>query len=370
MKITIVGAGLGGLTLARVLHVNGIDATVYELDGSPTARDQGGTLDMHEESGQRALREAGLFDQFRAVARDEGEALRLLDGKGVVYLDDSPPESGGRPEVDRSELKRILVESLPAGTVRWGAKVTGVTPSAITLADGETVEADLIVGADGAWSRVRPLLSDARPVYSGLSFVETHLSDVDLQHPDVAAFVGPGSMFAFAAGKGLMAQRNGDGRIRVYAAILADDENWVSTELVDPADPIRTRLRLLDVFEDFAEPLRNLIARSDDVFVPRAIHALPVGHRWSRVPGVTLLGDAAHLMSPFAGEGANLAMLDGAELALSLAAQDDVETALAAYEAAMFPRAEVAAFASATNLVECFQSDGPRRFIARMAVRA
>jgi len=366
MKITIVGGGLGGLTLARVLHVNGIESTVYELDASPTARDQGGTLDMHVESGQRALREAGLFDQFRAVARDEGEAMRLMDGKGTVYVDDVAPEPGGRPEVDRSALKRILVESLPPGTVRWGAKVTSVTPSAITVG-GDTIESDVVVGADGAWSKVRPLLSDGQPVYSGLSFVELRLSDVDAKHPDAAAFVGPGSMFALDHGKGVMAQRNGDGRIRVYLAIRAEDENWVSTELVDPADPGQTRLRLLELFDDFAEPLRGLIADADETFVPRAILALPVGHRWPRIPGVTLLGDAAHLMSPFAGEGANLAMLDGAELALALAAGNDVETALTVYETAMLPRAEEAAHESATNLVDCFEPGGAQRMAGFMA---
>jgi 2-polyprenyl-6-methoxyphenol hydroxylase-like FAD-dependent oxidoreductase len=365
-RIVIVGGGLGGLTLARVLHVNGIESAVYELDESPTARDQGGTLDLREDTAQRALRAAGLFDEFRALARDEGEALRVVDAKGVVHVDEIPDEPGGRPEIDRSDLKRILVESLPAGTVRWGTKVTAVTPSSITLADGETVPADLVVGADGAWSKVRPLLSDARPVYSGLSFVETHLSDVDSRHPELAAFVGAGSMWGLGDGKGVIAQRNGDGRIRVYVAIRAEDENWVSTDLVE-ADPAQTRLRLLEIFDDFAEPLRGLIADGDDVFVPRPIHALPVGHSWPRVPGVTLLGDAAHLMSPFAGEGANLAMLDAAELAQALAAHDDVESALAAFEAAMFPRAEASAAESASNLVAFFEPGSAERIGRMMA---
>jgi 2-polyprenyl-6-methoxyphenol hydroxylase-like FAD-dependent oxidoreductase len=362
-RIAIVGGGLGGLTLARVLHTRGITSTVYELDASPTARDQGGTLDLHEESGRRALAEAGLTGQFRAIAREEGEALRILDRDGVVRFEEGAEASGGtRPEVDRGALKRILVESLPDGVVRWGTKVTAVSAGRLTLSTGEVVEADLVVGADGAWSKVRPLLSAAVPVYSGLSFVETHLSDVDEQHPAVAALVGPGSMFALAGGKGLIAQRNGGGRIRVYAAVKNEDPAAV-TDLAD-------RVRLLEVFADFAAGLRALVEESDDALIPRPIHALPAGHRWDRVPGVTLLGDAAHVMSPFAGEGANLAMLDATELALALAAHDGVESALAAYEAALFPRAEEAARDSADNLEACFRPDAPAAMVEQMLAHA
>ncbi|UOZ04681.1 NAD(P)/FAD-dependent oxidoreductase [Amycolatopsis sp. WQ 127309] len=363
--VTIVGGGLGGLTLARVLHTRGIAATVYELDASPAARDQGGTLDLHEESGQHALAEAGLTGAFREIAREEGEALRILDRHGVVRFEETADASGGtRPEVDRGALKRILVGSLPDGVVRWGTKVTAVAPGRITLDTGEVVESGLVVGADGAWSKVRPLLSDAVPVYSGLSFVEVHLSDVDTAHPAVAALVGPGSMFALADGKGLIAQRNGGGRVRVYAAVRAPAETV--TGLVDPADPAGTRARLLDVFAGFDAGLRALIAESDDTLIARPIHALPVGHRWARVPGVTLLGDAAHVMSPFAGEGANLAMLDAAELAVALADHDDVESALSAYETALFPRAEEAARGSADNLVESFRPDAPAAMVDLM----
>ncbi|VVJ25159.1 Kynurenine 3-monooxygenase (EC [Amycolatopsis camponoti] len=357
--IAVVGGGLGGLTLARVLHTRGIDATVYELDASPAARDQGGTLDLHEESGLRALAEAGLLDRFRAVAREEGEALRILDRHGVVRFEETAEESGGtRPEVDRGALKRILVESLPSGVIRWGTKVTAVSAGRLVLRTGEVVEADLVVGADGAWSKVRPLLSAAVPVYSGLSFVEAHLSDVDERNPAAAALVGQGSMFALAGGKGLIAQRTGGGRIRVYAAVRTEDP----AEAADLAD----RERLLDVFAGFDAGLRALLEESDDPLIPRPIHALPVGHRWDRLPGVTLLGDAAHVMSPFAGEGANLAMLDATELALALAAHDDVESALSAYETALFPRAEEAARDSADNLEACFRPDAPAAMVEQM----
>jgi 2-polyprenyl-6-methoxyphenol hydroxylase-like FAD-dependent oxidoreductase len=369
-RITIVGAGLGGLTLARVLHARGIASTIYELDSSATGRDQGGTLDLHEESGQRALLDAGLLERFRAFARAEGEETRILDRAGTVHLHEPPGQSGTRPEIDRGRLRDLLLTSLPEGTIHWNRKVGSVDITAsglpaLTLAGGEVVETDLLVGADGAWSKVRPLVSPARPRYSGLSFVEGHLSDVDRLHPAAAALVGQGSMFALSGGKGLIAQRNGDARIRVYIAVKAP-EDWVTSGIVDPADPGATREHLLDLFAGWDEQLRMLIAGSEAPLIPRPIYALPVGHRWDRVPGVTLVGDAAHLMSPFAGEGANLAMLDGADLARAIADHDDLEAALTSYETALFPRSEVAAAESAENLIDSFLPDAPRGMLEKL----
>ncbi len=171
-RIAIVGAGPGGLTLARVLRARGIASTIFELDASATARDQGGTLDLDEQSGQRALIDAGLLDGFRAISRPEGGELRMLDKAAAVHLHQPAQEGGGdRPEVDRSALKNLLLSSLPEGTIRWSSKVSNVVVTAsgaptITLANGEVIEVDLVVGADGAWSKVRPVLSDALPVFT------------------------------------------------------------------------------------------------------------------------------------------------------------------------------------------------------------
>ncbi|MEU5311475.1 NAD(P)/FAD-dependent oxidoreductase [Streptomyces sp. NPDC021562] len=340
--IAIVGAGLGGLTLARVLHVHGIPATVYEADPSERSRTQGGQLDIHESDGQRALAEAGLTDEFRAIIHEGAEASRVLDQDGKLLFDAPDDGTGRRPEVLRGDLRRILLDSLPDGTVRWGHKVTGVRPLGdgrheLTFTDGTAVTTGLLVGADGAWSKVRPLLSDAEPRYTGTTFIDIYLHDADERHPAAAEAVGAGAMYALSPGKGIIAHREAGNILHTYVELNRSAE-WIAA--VDFTDAAAATARIAAEFDGWAPELTALITDGETAPVARPIHALPDGHRWERMPGVTLLGDAAHLMPP-SGDGANLAMFDGAELGKAIAAHpDDVEAALTAYEEALFPRTE------------------------------
>jgi 2-polyprenyl-6-methoxyphenol hydroxylase-like FAD-dependent oxidoreductase len=354
--IAIIGAGLGGLVLARVLHVHGIQATIYEAEASPTARAQGGMLDIHEGDGQLALKAAGLYDEFVKLIHPGGEATRVFDPAGKLLFHNDDDGSGGRPEVPRGALRQMLVDALPAGTIQWGKKLARVTALGggrhrIGFAGGESTAVDLLIGADGAWSKVRPLLSPAKPVYAGLSFVETYLHDADRTHAPSATAVGAGGMFALAPGKGIMAHREPGAVLHAYVALTQSDE-WFSA--IDFTDPTGTRATIAAEFEGWDPALRALITDGEAAPILRRIHTLPANHTWDRVPGVTLIGDAAHLMPP-SGEGANLAMIDGAELGQALAASPhDREQALAAFEHTMFRRASAAAMDAVALLATLF----------------
>lgn len=361
MTIAIVGAGLGGLALARVLHVHGVDAVVYEREQSRDVRDQGGMLDIH--SGQRALREAGLIDEFFAIARREGQDMRLLAPDGTLLLREDTPDDAPllRPEVDRAELRGLLLDSVPP--VRWGHAFESASDGVLHFADGSTATCDLLVGADGANSRVRALLTDARPVHLGQNAVEIGIPDIDRTHPELAAMVGRGNYWVLGAGKSLAAQRNGDGRVRIGLSFHNTGADWFATSGIPFDDPAAAKARLIELFEGWDARLLSLIAACDDVVVPRALTTLPAGLTWPATPGVTLVGDAAHLMPPV-GEGANMALLDGALLGLALVAHPgDFAAAVREYEAEMFERTGAAARMSAALQEMLMAPDAAQRML-------
>lgn len=363
--VTIVGAGLGGLILARVLHLNGFPVTVYEGELSPESRTQGGQLDIHLHNGQIALDIAKLTKEFRSIIHEGAEATRILGKDANVLFEEADGGSRNRPEVLRGDLRRILRESLPDGAIQWGKKLTSATSlgdgrHTLLFADGTSVVTSVLVGADGAFSKVRALVSTAIPTYTGTAFIDTFLHDVETRHSETVRQVGAGAMYAFAPGQGIVAHREAGNIIHTYIQLVRPLE-WVQS--IDFNNPEGAKARIAAEFAGWADPLTTLITNSDTAPVLRLIYSLPDNHRWDRVPGVTLIGDAAHLMPP-SGEGANLAMLDGAELGEAIAKHpDDIEAGFAAYEATMFSRSASEAIDAHQLIDLCLGSTAPHGLV-------
>ena len=394
MRIAILGAGPAGLTLASFFTKSNIPFTAFDLRPRPSPSDintPSGSLDLHAEDGLLAIESLGLSERFKELTGECTENQKLADKHGVVHYEDFDDGSRRRPEIARNALSHLLLSSVAPETIRWEHKVSGVQQAldgkrwrlhfARAAHNDENEDFDLVVGADGAWSKVRQQLTEIKPVFAGRNWITLTIPHLETTFPHLAEMVGTGSYIAAEEGKGVVVQRGSLQSARVYLVFKSppsskEPENFLKDSGLDSLAPAELKARLLsdgDLYESWGDNVKELIsvgcdaeAESGSEISVRPFYELPLGHHsWTHRRGLTLIGDAAHLTLP-SGEGVNAAMLDALQLSQAIAKSnslDEVDEAVKDYETGMFPRAQ-ALMEDALQINELIYSkDAPKTLV-------
>jgi len=335
-RVAIIGGGIGGLTAANTLSRAGIEVAVYEA--AAELREIGAGVALHANA-MRVLRAIGVEDAVRKVAgRSQWQITRNWKTGRVISKSSRQQQAAAfgllGATVHRADLLDVLADALPAGIVTLGKRCTDVLPdgdiAVARFADGGEIEADIIVGADGIHSPVRAsLFGPDAPRFTGKicyrSVIPTEAVRGIRPDTDLAQWFGP-------HGTIVLYPLRGEELINVVCHYDDDSyrhESWV-TEC--------SRDEVLERYAGWHESLLRLFAGGDTWYKWALYDRDPIP-RWTR-GRVTLLGDAAHPMLPYLGQGACQALEDGAVLATALAAEAaDPPTGLARYERTRRPRA-------------------------------
>jgi 2-polyprenyl-6-methoxyphenol hydroxylase-like FAD-dependent oxidoreductase len=366
--IAIVGGGPGGLTLARLLQRGGASVTIYERDQSRRARVQGSALDLHEDSGLAALEAAGLMDAFWANHRPDLDRLRLTDATGKILHEHSRRMSGTgqRPEIERGPLRDILLDSLEPGIMQWDCKLEAAETQGeqvlLRFAGGRTAVADIAIGSDGANSRIRELVTPTRPEYVGVSLVEGLVPAAQQTIPELWELLGGSALIALGGQRTIGMDTKPDGSVLLYAGLKTDSDD--ARQGLEAASGPEQRVAWFHAnFKGWSEPWDALFRKAVSM-VWRPLLTCPADQHWEPKPNVTLIGDAAHVMPPYAGEGVNMAMLDALVLSKLLLSEETPSAAIAAYEAEMFARMREMTADTMVNTEMFYAPDAADRVVA------
>jgi 2-polyprenyl-6-methoxyphenol hydroxylase-like FAD-dependent oxidoreductase len=360
-KIAIVGGGPGGLTLARLLQLKGASVKVYERDLNKNARVQGSPLDLHDDSGLAAIIKANLLHEFQTNFLPKADRKKIVNERAEVFFSDHEvkmEENFGnphfRPEIDRGALRKILLESLQPETVVWDSHFVSMSRQQdgwqLQFKNGNAVYADIVIAADGANSKIRPYLTDIKAFYSGITMLEGNVYDAKNTTPHVASLLNGGKIMAFGNNKDLLMGQKGNGEIGFYASFKAG-EDWAASSGLDFSDNAQLLQWFKKEYAEWSSLWHELFEKAAPPFIPRPIYCMPLDQTWQPQPNLTMLGDAAHVMPPFAGEGVNMAMLDALELSECLTSDNHATLldAISFYETTMRKRAATAAKESLDN---------------------
>lgn len=356
-KVVIIGAGPVGLTIANLLQQKGANVTVYERDKNSQARIWGGTLDLHKDSGQRAMEKAGLLESYYATALPMGIIIANEQGEVLFTKTPTPENRHDNPEINRNDLRTILLNSLTIHTVMWDRKLTGLEEHGgqwlLHFDSKPDATADLVIGANGGMSKVRDYVTDTKIEDTGTIIIQGDIPQPEINCPEFYNLCNGHRLMTAHRGSLLVANPYNNGAL-TYGVIFKKPEEWMHQSF-DYQNMKNIRTFLLNRFAAWDERYKQLI-RSTSFFVGLPTRKLPLDNPWktNRPLPITLIGDAVHLMPPFAGQGVNTGLVDALTLSdnLTNGKFETLQAAIGDYEQQMFVYATAAQHESGKNEIE------------------
>ncbi|CAM3540321.1 FAD-dependent oxidoreductase [Flavobacterium chungbukense] len=386
-QVAIIGGGMGGLILARLLQMQNVKVKVYERDCNEEVRVQGSPLDLHEDSGLKAMNQADLLTEFYTNVRTNASKARIVSKDFELKFDEHSIQknysesnsnsnknslqdiSKPRPEIDRSELRNILIQSLLPESIVWNSQFISMEKEnngwRLHFKNETSIYADLVIAADGANSKVRSYLNAPKPIYSGITMLEGTIYNAKENAPHLFEFSKGGKVLAFGNEQTIMYGTKGDGSL-MFLLSSKIPENWITESNLDFKNNEEVFEWFKEVYQEWSPKWDELLLSKELYFIPRPQYYFPFNQTWKTQDNLTMIGDAAHRMPPFAGKGANLAMWDALELSKYLTGNqfEDINTAIAEFENRMLEQAAEATKDTLTNGEQLHSTDALERLLA------